>query len=93
MDGQGSGFMELINIHLSEQCEKAAEAVERFGRIEGDIIWGFVLDESELEETGGSIMIGKQYIKPKNSSGHKRIVIDVDPAYKYMLVRVCDVKN
>ena len=93
MSEYNEDFMDLMKNHLDEKGEKAREAVKHFGKIDGKIIWGFTLDDSEMAETSGSIRFGNSHFNPQKYGSPVRIVIDADPEYKYTLVRIYDTKN
>ena len=67
--------------------EITLNAVKHFGGLEAAPLVSLVYDKKQMSHSGGEIKIGTLTI-PKNSNPPKRIIIDTDPNYPYVLVRI-----
>ena len=72
--------------------EKTLIALNHFGELDNAAEISITIDENDMSHSSGRIIIGCHTIKPKNSATPKRIVIDTDPAFPYILLRVIDWK-
>ena len=78
----------IINSH-KENAKKVALAVKHFGDMECEPLLSLAVDEEELNRHRHHIEIGccSININPQIVRSPKSIIIDIDPAFPYVLVR------